>query len=316
MKTITPLAAAALAVMLPMAACAQAPVAPTDMTLLSVNVTGEARVAPDIAVVSAGVVTQAATAGEAMRENANRMERVIAALRAAGVERGDIQTQSVQLNPDYRYEQNERPRITGYSARNTVSVRLDELEAAGGILDALVAEGANEINGPSFEVDDREAALGSAREDAMKKAAARAAAYAGAAGLNVARIVSITEAGSAAPPMPRPMMARAEMMGAGRLDTHRARPRGPERIGDGRLRTGIARERHAIRAAPMPFGIGAAPAPSLSASNWLKSLRRLRPSEPAAPRPRDRAGRSRGPRRSRYSCRLRRPPTVSCAACR
>ncbi len=209
--------AGALAVpLIAMAACAQPAPAATDMTLLSVSATGESNAAPDIAAISAGVVTRAASAGEAMRENAARMERVIAALRAAGVDRKDIQTASLNLNPQYAYRENAAPRITGYEARNTVSVKMRKIEESGKALDALVAEGANEINGPSFEIDDQETATNAARRDAMQKARARADIYASAAGMEIARIVSISEGGGQPVyPGPRPVMrVQAEMMDA------------------------------------------------------------------------------------------------------
>ncbi|MGB3721496.1 MAG: SIMPL domain-containing protein [Pacificimonas sp.] len=193
------------------AACAQVQPAATDMTLLSVSATGESKAAPDIAAISAGVVTNAPTAGEAMQQNAARMERVIAALRAAGVERKDIQTSSLNLNPQYNYRENQPPRITGYEARNTVSVKMRDLTESGKALDALVAEGANQINGPSFEIEDQESATNAARRDAMQKARARADIYASAAGMDIARIVSISEGGGQPQyPGPRPVM-RASM---------------------------------------------------------------------------------------------------------
>ena len=86
-----------------------------------------------------------------------------------------------------------------------------DLVESGKALDALVAEGANQINGPSFEIEDQESATNSARRDAMEKARARADIYASAAGMEIARIVSIGEGGGQPQyPGPRPMM-RAQM---------------------------------------------------------------------------------------------------------
>ena len=81
------------------------------------------------------------------------MERVRAALKRAGIEDRDIQTSSINLNPEYRYDQNRPPRLTGYRASNTVNVKFRDLKRTGAILDALVAEGANQINGPSLTID-------------------------------------------------------------------------------------------------------------------------------------------------------------------
>lgn len=179
-------------------------------TRLDLQARGESRVVPDIAVISAGVLTQSADAATAMRDNAARMARVFAALKKAGIADKDIQTQSVNLSPQYRYANNEVPVITGYQANNTVTIRFREIGKSGAVLDALVKEGANQINGPSMTVENPEAAQDAARLEAMKKLRARANLYAQAVGLKVSRIVQLSESieyGGG----PMPMMARAAM---------------------------------------------------------------------------------------------------------
>ena len=194
----------------PATALAQAAPA-SDGTLLSVSSRAEARKAPDIATFSAGVVTQAADGNAALRQNAEQMNRVLAAIKAAGVADKDVQTSGISLNPQYRYEENQPPRITGYQASNTVNVKLREVAKMGKVLDALVASGANQVNGPSFGIDDPEPLFDRARLDALKAARARAETYAGALGVRVRRIVSISEGGAAMPsPMPRMAMMKAE----------------------------------------------------------------------------------------------------------
>lgn len=204
---------AALALSAPAAAVhAQvAPTVPADATLLSVSAQAEARRAPDIATISAGVVTQAADGNTAMRQNAEQMTRVLAAVKAAGVADKDVQTSGINLNPQYRYEENQPPRITGYQASNTVSLKLRDVSKMGKVLDALVASGANQINGPSFGIDDPEPLYDQARLEALKRAQARAATYAETLGLRVRRIVSISEGGGGMPsPIPRMAMMKAE----------------------------------------------------------------------------------------------------------
>ena len=194
----------------PATALAQAAPA-SDGILLSVSSRAEARKAPDIATFSAGVVTQAADGNAALRQNAEQMNRVLAAIKAAGVADKDVQTSGISLNPQYRYEENQPPRITGYQASNTVNVKLREVAKMGKVLDALVASGANQVNGPSFGIDDPEPLYDRARLDALKAARARAETYAGALGVRVRRIVSISEGGAAMPsPMPRMAMMKAE----------------------------------------------------------------------------------------------------------
>ncbi len=187
-------ALAALAIASPMSVGAEGTQTQTiSGTRLELQARGESRVVPDIAIISAGVVTQAADAASAMRENAARMARVMAALKKAGLADKDIQTQSVSLSPQYRYANNEVPVITGYQANNTLNVRFRDIGKSGAVLDVLVKEGANQINGPTLTIDNPEAAQDSARVAALKTLQTRAALYAKATGMQVKRIVSLSE---------------------------------------------------------------------------------------------------------------------------
>lgn len=187
---------------------------PADGTLLNVSAQAEASRAPDVATVSAGVVTQAADGNTALRQNAEQMSKVVAAIKAAGVADKDIQTSGISLNPQYRYVENEAPKITGYQASNNVNLKIRDIAKLGKVLDALAAVGANQINGPSFEIDQPEPVYDEARLAALKKAQTRAETYAKALGLKVRRIVSISEGGNGfRPPMPMVSM-RAGMMDA------------------------------------------------------------------------------------------------------
>lgn len=201
-----------LALAAPAAAAAAQPMEPPPPpphgTVLDIVARGETRRTPDVATVSAGVVSQAADAAGAVRDNAARMARVLAALKRAGIAERDVQTANLSLSPQYRYTQNEAPVITGYQASNNLTIRFRDIGKAGAILDALVATGANQINGPDLMIDDPAAALDEARLDAMAKAKARAELYARATGLRVKKILSISEAGDM--PRPMPVMMRAQ----------------------------------------------------------------------------------------------------------
>jgi hypothetical protein len=216
MKFATALAICAAAV--PAAAQAQAvqvQVAPIAGTSLEVSATGQVTRVPDVAIISAGVVTRSQTASAALQQNAARMDRVIAALKAAGVAERDIQTSSISLNPEYRYVENEAPKLTGYSASNSVNIRFRDIRNSGKVLDALVAEGANQINGPTLTIDKPDAALDEARANAIANGRARAELYARALGKRVARVVSISESGRSYPvPPPMPVMMEARAQGA------------------------------------------------------------------------------------------------------
>ncbi len=207
------------ATMVALPAAAQTPVpAPTpilsDATLLDVTAEGKVTRVPDIATIRAGVVSQSPTAAAALTDNAARMTRVVAALRRAGVADRDLQTAQIQLQPQYRYAENQPPVITGYQASNGVSVRFRDVAKSGAILDALVAQGANQIDGPNLSVDAADAALDEARTDAIRRARARAELYAKAAGMRVDRILTIVEGNGQMPPPPMPMMARASIQSA------------------------------------------------------------------------------------------------------
>jgi len=216
MNTFAMLTAAAAA--MPLSAAAQVPAQPVtviDGTILDVTAVGKTSLTPDVATIRAGVVTQAATAEAALADNAQRVQRVLAALRQARVADRDIQTATISLQPQYRYGENVPPVITGYQASNTVSVRFRDVARSGAILDALVRVGANQIDGPNLSIDRPETAQDQARVDAITKARARAEVYARAAGLRVDRIVSITEGEGYQPPMaPMPVAMRLQSKAA------------------------------------------------------------------------------------------------------
>ncbi|MEO6255703.1 MAG: SIMPL domain-containing protein [Sphingomicrobium sp.] len=201
---------------LPAAAQAQAPtpiVQTVAGTRLDISATGEVTRVPDIAIITAGVMTRSASATAAIADNAKRMERVRAALKSAGIDDRDIQTSNLSLNPEYRYQDNQPPQLTGYTASNQVNVRFRDIRNTGRILDALVAQGANQISGPNLSIDKPEAALDEARLKAIAAGRARADIYARALGMRVVRLLSVSESGGySAPPMP--MAVRAQMADA------------------------------------------------------------------------------------------------------
>ena len=210
-----------LALMISAAAMTAAPAAAQDAvavvrpvagTRLDISATGSVSRVPDLAIISAGVVTKSPTASGAIADNAARMERVRAALKRAGIADRDIQTSSINLNPDYRYDNNQPPVLTGYQASNSVSIRFRDIRNSGKILDALVAQGANQINGPSLTSDKPEAAYDEARTKALAAGRARADLYARSLGMRVTRLMSVSEGGTnmPRPPYPMAMMAQAE----------------------------------------------------------------------------------------------------------
>src|SRR3954447_26986500 len=100
-------------------------------TRLDISATGEVTRVPDVALISAGVVTRSATATGALQDAADRMQRVLGALKRAGVEDRDIQTSNVSLNPEYRYVENQPPQLTGYTASNQLTIRFRDIRNSG-----------------------------------------------------------------------------------------------------------------------------------------------------------------------------------------
>ena len=225
MKSLAFPAALALSAMIAPAAVSahdaqSCPVIAPASTLLVLSAEGRSTRVPDLATFSAGVTSQGKTAGEAMTANSADMNRVVAALKKSGIAEKDIQTSSINLNPMYGQpvvgpngQVTQEARIIGYQANNTVNVRQRDLKGFGKVLDALVAAGANQVNGPNFQMANPDAAQDEARVAAMKAVRARAELYAKASGLRVVRILSISEGGGYSPPMPV-MYAKAAMADA------------------------------------------------------------------------------------------------------
>lgn len=185
--------------------------------ILSFSVSEEVRSRPDQATVGAGVTTTAPTAVEAMRLNAAAMDKLIAAAKARGIKAEDIQTSGINLSPQYDYNNRgdgQPPRFIGYQVSNTVRATTPKIDDIGPLLDALVAAGGTNIDGPWFGMKDPEAQLVGARGAAIKEAEAKAADYAKLAGYRGAELVSISEGGSFGGPQPPMPMVRLQAMDA------------------------------------------------------------------------------------------------------
>lgn len=188
-----------------LAACAAAPAlaqpavppplaTPINGVRLDVVATGEVTRVPDQVTISAGVTSRAPQAQAALRDNAAQMERVRAALRRLGIADRDIQTGTISLHQDYeRTAEGGRP--SGYVASNQLNIRFRDVANAGRIIDALVAEGVNNVQGPMFGLENRDSAVDEARTRAIAVARARADLYARTLGTRVRRIIAISETG-------------------------------------------------------------------------------------------------------------------------
>lgn len=177
------------------------------MTLAGV---GEVFIAPDMATISLGVSSLNEKASVAMQINSAAMNKIFAQLKKAGIEPRDIQTSQLSLNPRWerRASNNKPPRIIGYEALNTVTVRVRDLGIVGAILDVLTQTGANRINHISFGIQKPRPHKDEARRLAVADARIKAELYAQAAGVELGQVIRISENGGTTQPRP---MARMEM---------------------------------------------------------------------------------------------------------
>lgn len=186
----------------------------TPPRTVSVTGTGTVERAPERAVIMLAVETEAPAAQAASQANAQSMERVLGALRGAGIAAADIRTVSYRIEPIYAPQTREQtePRITGYRAINMVRVQVDALDRLGQIIDTAIQAGANRVANLSFELRDWEAARTAALELAVASAQRQAAALARAAGQQLGEPLTIS-ADMIGPPRPVPyaMAARAEL---------------------------------------------------------------------------------------------------------
>ncbi|MBX9707802.1 MAG: SIMPL domain-containing protein [Caulobacteraceae bacterium] len=211
------LGAAVIGLSAPAAVAQSAPTAPMQVhamaaqPALNLSAYGEVRVAPDMATITFGVLTEAPTAQAAMADNARRMTEVFAVLRRAGIEERDIQTSGLNLSAQYDYVQNEPPRLRGYQASNRVTVQVMDIDATGRVADAVVAAGVNQIDGIAFGLKDPKAAEDQARVLAVRALQDKARLYAQALGVELGPIRSLNEGGGYSPPPPMPVFAMARM---------------------------------------------------------------------------------------------------------
>ncbi len=183
-----------------------------DQARIVVSGSGVVTATPDMATVSVGVQQEARTARQAMDATSSAMQSILSQLEAAGIELRDIQTTNIGLTPRYQHSNDGRPpRVTGYIASSTLSVRVRELEDLGGVLDAVVSDGANTLSGLTFGISDIEELQSAARADAVSDAIAKAGGLAEAAGVTLGPILSIVEGGGGSVPQP---VLRGAMMEA------------------------------------------------------------------------------------------------------
>lgn len=206
-RSVAPVLAAAALALLPLLAWGLPARAQTaaEAGPPRITVTGEGRVeaAPDMATVTLGVTTEGLTAAEAMDANTAALAAVLERLRAAGIADRDLQTSGLSLNPTWSNPEGGRQRIEGFQASNMLSVRVRALNTLGEVLDAAVRDGANTLQGVTFGLADPQPVLDQARTRAVDDARRKAELLAGAAGVDLGRVLTVTEGGGYDQPVPQ-----------------------------------------------------------------------------------------------------------------
>jgi len=180
---------------------------------ISVSGTGRVDLAPDMATVMIGVTHQDKAAGTALQQTSDAVAAMLERLAGLGIAARDVQTAALTLNPVWRDNpaQQGQPMPWGFEASNVVNLRLRDIAALGTVLDALVTDGANRLDGISFGLQDPDASMDEARRRAVADAQRKAALYAEAAGVTLGPVISLTETGMASP---RPQMLEMAAMRA------------------------------------------------------------------------------------------------------
>lgn len=168
---------------------------PETSTVVEISADAEVKAKPDTAFISAGVETIAKTAEAAFTESSDKMKKIYAALKEAGIEEKELSTSGINLYPfrSYTPETDGKENIDEYKADNTISIKMSKMENIGKVIDVLVSQGCNQMSGPNFTVEKQDELLNQARIDAVKKAQTQAELYASNTGLTVKRIISMEE---------------------------------------------------------------------------------------------------------------------------
>ena len=181
-----------------MAAACFAPIsawAETQVPQMTLSATGTASGAPDMAVVTVGVVGAGVDAQEAMTANSTQMQSVFDVLTDHGIAAEDITTSGLSLNPRYDHSNNsgKTPKVLGYIVQNQIAVTIHEVDEVGAVLDKMIKAGANAVQSVHFDIKDKSALESMARKDAAAKVQVIAQDYAAALGTDIVGIVSVSQ---------------------------------------------------------------------------------------------------------------------------
>ncbi len=175
-----------------LSSCASAPLNNSNIRTMSVSGRGEVYLIPDIAYINIGTRSQAVDVASALSDNNKQAQAISSVLSDMGIDPLDIQTTAFNVYPFQNYGMDGQPTELVYIVENTVNVKVRELNRLGEILDAVVRSGANQINGISFDVEDRKQAEADARRLAIQDATEKAQELADLAGTELGDLQNIS----------------------------------------------------------------------------------------------------------------------------
>ena len=236
------LSAVALAVATPAAAQQGASLSELANTpVVTVRIGENFKVPPDEATISVTTQSKAPTAAAALAANKVKTDKMVETIRAAGIAAKDIQTQGVNIGPDYRYTNVGgvgKQELVGYNASNTIQVKTRQIDRLVGLLDTVTSAGAETVYGPNFGISDPLPLRKEARKRAMARGEAEAMEYAANAGFSRVRLLSVEEGVSY---RSTDIVVTGSRIGAGAPPPPPPPPPTPERGGiePGQIETGV-----------------------------------------------------------------------------
>jgi uncharacterized protein len=158
------------------------------------TVTGEGTVSiqPDIAYVNAGISQSASTVKQAQTKINEVINKITSGLKSLGVDSKDIKTTNYSINPTYDWSSNTQ-KITGYSASTQLKIKITDIDKVNDVIDSATNNGANQVDGVTFDVEDRQKAEETARKDAVDQANNKAQNAAKIAGFKLGKIIGYSE---------------------------------------------------------------------------------------------------------------------------
>lgn len=205
----------ALLLVLTLVSASSAALLGTDKPEIIIAGKGIIKAAADVAYIMIGVERTEATATQAQKVVAKKMNNVLSSLRKMGIAKDKIETSRINLSPKYKYDRGQRT-LVGYTANNEIKVTIDKLENLGKIIDTSISAGATNVNRVRFTIKDEAPLKRAALQLAVKDAKAKAEIIATTAGLVLSKIKSIQEAAARViTPVNRTMAFKAEGVGAG-----------------------------------------------------------------------------------------------------